>query len=111
MRAVGVFTCAGRTAVEAAAELRIGYFAQRFSAAFRAISARALASCSRLGGRAFAVVNHVVSFLAGRYAHDADGHCQLRRRGFWPLDPVGNVVALHKIIQFGQRAVAGVDAD
>jgi hypothetical protein len=36
------------------------------------------------------------------------------REHFWPLGPVGNVVALHstlKIIQFGQSAVAGVDAE
>jgi hypothetical protein len=115
--AVGVFACAGRTAVETAREdetareeeLRIGYFAPCAQS-----QRAALASCTRLGGSVFAVVNHVVSFHAGRNAHDADGHCRLRRRGFWPLDPVGNVVALHstlKIIQFGQSAVAGVDAE
>ena len=37
-----------------------------------------------------------------------------KRSIFWPLISVGNVVALHitlKIIQFGQSAVAGVDAE
>ena len=68
----------------------------------------------RLCGRVFAVVNHIVGFLAGRNAHDADSVADHAAGRFWPLGPLGNVVVLHstlKTIQFGQSAVAGVDAE